>query len=181
MRRVQQHLSPATPVYLVAVSACLLLSACASRREETVAIPARMAAPVKYESTVTNYFDLTMPASPVPRRLAVGAPEASRCGLHGRGGRHSAWMVPVIHDTSPPGTPAAASAAAAKDKGGKSAPATVAPSTSVIPLKAKPAGNGTARPDAVRLDDVSITGTRYYFWFSGETLSAVTRQTEACP
>ena len=34
---------------------------------------------------------------------------------------------------------------------------------------------------AVRLDDVSITVTLYYFWFSGETLSAVTRQTDACP
>jgi hypothetical protein len=139
-----------------------------------------MRAPVKYESTVTNYFDLTMPASPTPRRLAVGAPEASNCGLFGRGGRHSAWVVPVIHDTSTPGTPASV----AKDKNGKPV-AAAAPSTSIVPLKSSAGGNGTTRTSAgapsVRLDDVSITGTRYYFWFSGETLSAVTRQTDACP
>jgi hypothetical protein len=33
----------------------------------------------------------------------------------------------------------------------------------------------------VSLSDVSITGTRYYFWFSGDTISAVTRQADVCP
>ncbi|HJV63339.1 MAG TPA: hypothetical protein VJ743_20485 [Albitalea sp.] len=112
------------------------------------------------ESTVASYFDLT--GAPANRRLAFGAPETSPCPLLGGGGMHTGWVVPVVYDTS----------------GGKGkAPAGgTGKSTAAQATPAQLATSGT-----VSMDQISITGTRYFFWFSSDTLSAVTRRIDQCP
>ena len=56
-----------------ATFAGLVLSGCATRpAPQTDVATVRGPAPVKYETTVNNYFDLTMPAPSSTRRLAIG-------------------------------------------------------------------------------------------------------------
>lgn len=157
-----------------AALAGLALAGCASNSASVSSAPAmtRSAAPMRYETTVNNYFDLTMPAQSTPRKLYVGAPERSHCALFGTGGRHGGWMVPVIYDTTPPQTPHG-SASKTSDKSAKA---------TTQPLKVSTSGTPPAASSAtVSLKDVSITGTRYFFWFSSETLAGVTREPELCP
>lgn len=169
-------------------AAALGLTACATQPDtgrEPVVVRAK--APVKYEATVNSYFDFTAPPAPGPRKLSFGAPEASPCAIFGPGGRHASWVVPVIYDTSPPLVPTVASAATAAkpavDKNGKPVAAKTPVKTAAASPPAK--ATGTASPSggtaAVPLNEVSITGIRYFFWFSSETLSAVTRQADICP
>ncbi|MBW8829651.1 MAG: hypothetical protein JF606_09510 [Burkholderiales bacterium] len=131
-----------------------------------------------------------MPVVATPRRLAFGAPESSRCALWGPGGRHAGWVVPVIYDTTPqpaaplPMSPAATwvspTAKGAVDKKAKSP--TKASATAAMPvLKISTSGTSSSTTARMSLNDVSVTGTRYFFWFSGETLGAVTRQAGLCP
>lgn len=163
------------------------LTACASQPDvgrEPVVVRAK--APVKYEATVNSYFDFTAPPVPGPRKLAFGAPEASPCAIFGPGGRHASWVVPVIYDTSPPLVPTVASASpaakAALDKNGKPVAAKAPVKTAASP-PAKANGTTTASSGtvAVPMNEVSITGIRYFFWFSSETLAAVSRDADACP
>ena len=172
--RFIERLALATPALLLIV---VSLAGCAWRRD-AVSAPAqvRTSAPTKVEATVNNYFDLTMPPQPTPRKLAIGAPEASKCSLFGRGGRHAGWVVPVIHDTSPPSAVTASSTSGKLDK---DVPPTL-PKGAPQP-KANTSGTTAGRSGPVSLSDVSVTGTRYYFWFSGDTISAVTRQADVCP
>jgi hypothetical protein len=137
------------------LAAVTVLAACATSRP-TEGPPAHSRAPMNYESTISSYFDLT--GAPAHRRLAFGTPEASPCVLLGGGGRHLGWVVPVIYDT----TLAA----------NQPAPNTAAARASPTRLNA----GGT-----VSMDEVSITGTRYFFWFSSDTLSGVTRRGDLCP
>jgi hypothetical protein len=151
---------------LTALGAAVVLTACASGPAPQSTVAARTRAPVNYENTVSSYFDLTIAGPQNGRKLVFGAPESSHCPLLGSGGAHLGWVVPVVYDTTPP-------------TGGKSgAAATAAPtvktSNTVSTGANAPTGN-------VSLADVSVTGTRYFFWFSSDTLSAVTRRVDLCP
>jgi hypothetical protein len=167
-----------------AALASLALAGCASWSSPPPATTtvARSAAPTRYESTVNNYFDLTLPPQATPRKLTIGAPETSPCALHGTGGRHAGWVVPVIYDTSPPPTTTVAAAQrgmpstkAGNDKAGRS-------SATTAPLKVSSSGTPTAATGSTNsLKEVNVNGTRYFFWFSSETLAAVSRQPDACP
>jgi len=174
MRSIEQ-LALATPALLLIV--VLLTGGCASRRE-AVSAPAlvRTSPPTKVEATVNSYFDLTMPPQATPRKLAIGAPESSHCSLFGRGGRHAGWVVPVIHDTSPLSPLTASPTSGKLDKNVSLPPPKGAPQA-----KANTSGTTSGGAAPVSLSDVSITGTRYYFWFSGDTISAVSRQADVCP
>jgi hypothetical protein len=149
-----------------------LTAGCATRSDLSTPTPviSQSSAPTRYANTVNNYFDLTLPAQATPRKLYVGTPEKSRCALFGTGGRHAGWMVPVIYDTTPPSS---------------STPTRMSKNASAMPQPLHVNASGTAPANAstspVPLKDVSITGTRYFFWFSSETLAAVTRQADSCP
>jgi len=179
---------------LFAATASLALAGCASWSSAPPAAPtvARSAPPTRYESTVNNYFDLTMPPQSAPRKLTIGAPEGSPCALHGTGGRHAGWMVPVIYDTTPPASAATTSAMPQRGtpsaKGGNDKATKTAGSSAAtaLPLKSSTSGTPTASAattgtPANTLKDVNVQGTRYFFWFSSETLAAVSRQPDACP
>lgn len=170
----------------IAALASLALAGCASWSSPPPATStvARSAAPTRYEETVTNYFDLTMPPQTSPRKLTIGAPEGSPCALHGTGGRHVGWMVPVIYDTTPPTTSAMPqrnlpSAKAGNDKNAKTAKSNAA---TPLPLKSTTSGTPSAGGTPTgSLKEVKVEGTRYFFWFSSETLAAVSRTPDACP
>jgi len=174
--------------------ASLWLAGCASWSSPpaTTSTVARSAAPTRYEATVNNYFDLTMPPQATPRKLSIGAPEGSPCALHGTGGRHAGWVVPVIYDTTPPAQPttsampqrgvptAKGSNDKSSDKNSKTATASAA---TTQPLKSSTSGTPAASNGAptTSLKEVNIRGTRYFFWFSSETLAAVSRDSDTCP
>jgi len=150
---------------LTALSAAVVLTACASGPAPQLNAVVRTRAPTNYEATVSSYFDLTIPGPQTGRKLVFGAPESSLCPLFGSAGAHLGWVVPVVYDTSPPLVGKAPAT-------GKSATA-----SAKQPLKTSTSASGTG----ASLDEVSVTGTRYFFWFSSDTLSAVTRQIDLCP
>lgn len=154
------------------VVAAVVLTACATRTassDKTAQVRTR--APINYQRTVNDYIDLTA-MLPADRRLAIGAPETSNCPLFSPGGAHAGWVVPVVHDTSPaPAKPTQVLTASASTRG----------KPGVAPIPAKVATSGTAGRADVALDEVKVSGTRYFFWFSSETLAGVTRRADLCP
>jgi hypothetical protein len=145
------------------LAACVVAGCATSQRNDSVSV-VRTRPPSNYQTTVTDYFDIMVPGPQAQRRLAFGSPESSDCALHGRGGRHQGWMVPVIYDTSPAATAGSGKASASGTAAAKPAPTT---------LK-----NGTA---TATLQEVQISGKGYFFWFSADTIAAVTRRPEGCP
>ncbi|HEV7914900.1 MAG TPA: hypothetical protein VGP22_14125 [Albitalea sp.] len=158
--------------FAAALAACVVAGCATTQPSESVTV-ARSRAPVNYQGTVTDYFDIMVPGPQHNRKLAFGVPETSGCALHGSGGRHQGWMVPVIYDTSP-GATTAAGAGKSSASGTSAAKAATTTKTAV----AKPSSNGT--PSAT-LDEVKISGKGYFFWFSNETIAAVTRRADNCP
>jgi hypothetical protein len=161
---------------LTALSAAVVLAACASGPTPQDGDVVRTRAPANYENTVTSYFDLTIPGPQTGRKLVFGAPESSHCPLFGSAGTHLGWVVPVVYDTSPPAAATKGGTGAAAAKGNAAA--------SALAVKTAAAGAAAAPADGasgVSLADVSVTGTRYFFWFSSDTLSAVTRRIDLCP
>lgn len=152
--------------------AAVVLTACATRTtapEKSAQVRTR--APINYQRTVNDYIDLTT-MLPADRRLTIGAPEMSNCPLFSPGGSHAGWVVPVVHDTTPaPARPMQVSTALVAPRG-KSAAA---------PLPPKMSASGTASNADVALDEVKVSGTRYFFWFSSETLAGITRRADLCP
>lgn len=117
---------------IVAILVACLLAGCASRSNiGTPGEVVRSKAPVNYESTISNYFDLTVRGPQTNRELIVGNPERGTCPL-GRGNGMVGWVVPVQYNN--------------RNKDGS-----------------------------------TIAITKYYFWFSEETLKGVTRRMEVCP
>ena len=166
----------------IAVFTAVVLAGCASAppKQSTVV---RTRAPTHVESTVSSYFDLTLPGPQTNRKLAIGAPETSDCALGGSAGRHLGWVVPVIYDTSPPAATAPKSGGTtAAPVASKSVSKTAAVKTNSAAASTSAAAastSGTEQP--VTLSDVSLSGTRYFFWFSSDTLSAVSRRIDLCP
>ena len=150
---------------LAAALAACVAAGCATRPgNDSAPTVVRTRPPINYQTSVTNYFDLMVPGAPSQRRLAFGAPESSDCALHGTGGRHQGWMVPVIYDTS--GTAPA---------GGKASASGTAAASKPAPTRIQD-GEATAT-----LQEVKISGKGYFFWFSSDTIAAVTRRGDACP
>jgi hypothetical protein len=174
---------------ITALSTAVLFAGCASGPPPTSpATQMRTLAPVNYETTVTDYFDLMLPGPQTGRKLSIGAPESSPCGLRGGGGRYMGWVVPVIYDTSPPqGNPLptatpANSGNAKKPAAGSAASKASASSAASKASAGSSASNAAANaPATVALQEVSVSGARYFFWFSSETLSGVTRRADLCP
>jgi len=84
---------------LSALSAVLAVAAgCASVPQQSTAAVVRGRAPVNYESTISDYFDLA--GAPAERKLVYGSPETSPCALTSGGGAHLGWVVPVVYDTT---------------------------------------------------------------------------------
>lgn len=148
-----QRLVPAAAAFVLA-----LVAGCATGPAPESSTVVRTRAPQNFENTVTNYFDLMVPNAPASRKLVFGTPETSPCVMFGR---HLGWVVPVVFDVQ---SSTAATRAGAKPaaSGGKAATAS--------------SGTGP-----ITLDEVSITGTRFFFWFNNDTLGAVTRRADLCP
>lgn len=156
---------------LAAACAACAIGGCAiaPRNDLAAAAPVRTKPPSHAQASVSDYFDLMMPAT-TQRRLSFGTLEASDCALHGTGGRHQGWMLPVIYDTT--ATASAGKAMAAGRTSGSG--------TSAAQGKA-PAAAPKEDASTASLQDVKISGKGYYFWFSSDTIAAVTRRADACP
>lgn len=150
-------------VPLAVVVAAALLAGCATGPAPQSNTVVRTRAPQNFENTVTNYFDLMVPNAPPNRKLVVGTPETSPCVLFGR---HLGWVVPVVFDVQ-------SSTAASRAAGAKGST-----SNGARPAGATTASSGTG---PITLEEVSITGTRFFFWFNNDTLGAVTRRADLCP
>ena len=150
-------------VPLAVVVAAALLAGCASGPAPQSSTVVRTRAPQNFENTVTNYFDLMVPNAPASRKLVFGTPETSPCVMFGR---HLGWVVPVVFDVQ---SSTASSRAAGARTTGANAGKTSGSST---------ASSGTG---PITLEEVSITGTRFFFWFNNDTLGAVTRRADLCP
>ena len=181
-----------------AAVAAAVLAGCASAPVAEAPTIVRSAAPVNYESAVTNYFDFMVRGPQSNRSLSIGAPEPSDCVMRGGGGAYAGWVVPVIYSTSadPAHSKGAANSASHAEATAKTAHSAARPT-------AKSATKGTARathgrtahaaeaaqaadPPALTtptasLGEVSITGKSYFFWFSRETINAVTERLGPCP
>jgi hypothetical protein len=179
-----------------------VLAACSSTPVAPPPSVVRTAAPVNYESSITNYFDFMIPGPQTSRSLTIGVPQPSDCVMRGGGGNYAGWVVPVIYGTS-----ALASSGHGHDAAHEAAQADAdlppratsgtgrVGTRSKIPLKGQrnsPARNGghaavaAADPPAATtptasLNEVSITGKSYFFWFSHETINAVTERLGPCP
>ncbi len=154
-----------------AVLACLV-AGCATQRPEPKASVVRARPPSDYQGTITNYFNVHVRGPQTERRLAFAPPESSKCALRGSTGAYKAWMVPVIYETS----------ARPADGGPRSAAMTRTRTAAVAPEAAlREAPDMAARDAVVTLDEVNVSGKGYFFWFTHDTISAVTRRADRCP
>ncbi|HEX6708358.1 MAG TPA: hypothetical protein VF169_26730 [Albitalea sp.] len=152
-----------------AMAACVAAGCATSQRTDAPTV-VRTKAPAHYQETVTNYFDIMMRGPQTNRKLAFGSPEASDCAIHGSGGYHQGWMVPVIYDTSP------VTSTAPTVKGAKTSTSGTAAANK--PVQATVNDDGVA---SATLSEVKISGKGYFFWFSSDTIAAVTRRADSCP
>lgn len=81
-----------------ALVAAALAAGCASAPppEPTVV---RSRAPVNYENTITNFFDLTIRGPQPNRVLTIGKPEPGGCPVGGQVTSALGWVVPVQYAT----------------------------------------------------------------------------------
>jgi len=185
----------------------LVVSGCASRQNDPTDGVSRAAAPVKYETTVTTYFDLTSRTPPAQRKISFSPPETTNCRILASSGGHLGWVVPVMYETSAPPLSAApvvpakteapvqvakAAPPASKGKPAKgrrkgAAPvaatgAVAAPAAATAVAAALVSPVGSSDGPVATLENVSVTGkTRYFFWFDRETINAVTKRMDICP
>lgn len=89
-----------------AVLAACLTAGCAHWYEpEEPAAPqvVRTRAPVNYEQSIANFYDLTQPGQQKNRELQIGTPERGDCPMAARNqSAHLGWVVPVQHKTKSP-------------------------------------------------------------------------------
>ena len=76
-----------------------LLAGCANRAPPEVPTVVRARAPVNYENTITNFFDLTIKAPQPNRVLSIGKPEPGGCPVGGHSTSAFGWVVPVQYAT----------------------------------------------------------------------------------
>ncbi|HEX6361833.1 MAG TPA: hypothetical protein VFZ93_02685 [Albitalea sp.] len=162
-----------------ACAACVIAGCATGPRDDGATSVVRTRPPLNYQTSVADYFDLMLPAPQAQRRLAIGEPEASDCALYGTGGVHQGWVVPVIYDTSP-ATASGSKVPAKRPAGARAAAArTSAAGTSAAgPAATTTVNDGIA---TATLQEVKISGKGYFFWFSSDTIAAVTRRADGCP
>jgi hypothetical protein len=85
---------------LAVLAACLSV-ACATRpAPEPQSTVVRTRAPINYEKTITNFYDLTIAGPQTGRELQFGAPERGTCSMSSRNqSGHLGWVVPVQYKT----------------------------------------------------------------------------------
>jgi hypothetical protein len=189
------------------LAVALVVSGCASRQNDPTDGVSRAAAPVKYETTVSTYFDLTSRTPPAQRKISFSPPETTNCRILASSGGHLGWVVPVMYETNAPpplvapvvpakteapvqvakaappapkGKPAKGRQKAAAPVAAASAAAAPVGATAVAAAVVSPVGS--SNDPVATLDNVSVTGkTRYFFWFDRETINAVTKRMDICP
>ena len=82
-----------------ALLAALLIAGCASTPVQEAPVVVRSRAPVNYETTITNFFDLTVRGPQPNRVLTFGKPEPGGCPLGGHVTSALGWVVPVQYAT----------------------------------------------------------------------------------
>ncbi|MEO7335418.1 MAG: hypothetical protein ABIV63_02460 [Caldimonas sp.] len=78
--------------------AAALVAGCASTPDEVPTV-VRARAPVNYENTITNFFDLTIKGPQPNRVLSIGKPEPGGCPVGGQATSAFGWVVPVQYAT----------------------------------------------------------------------------------
>jgi hypothetical protein len=78
--------------------AAALVAGCASAPVEVPTV-VRARAPVNYENTITNFFDLTIKGPQPNRVLNIGKPEPGGCPVGGQVTSALGWVVPVQYAT----------------------------------------------------------------------------------
>jgi len=82
-----------------ALLAALLIAGCAGTPVQEAPVVVRSRAPVNYETTITNFFDLTVRGPQPNRVLTFGKPEPGGCPLGGHVTSALGWVVPVQYAT----------------------------------------------------------------------------------
>jgi len=78
-----------------ALAMAVVIAGCASDPVLEAPVVVRSRAPVNYEATITNFFDLTIRGPQPNRVLAFGKPEPGGCPLGGHVTSALGWVVPV--------------------------------------------------------------------------------------
>ena len=81
------------------VSCIALLAGCGSSSPPPAPPVSRAAAPVNYEKSIVNYFDLTIKGPQRNRELDIGKPEPGGCPVGGQATSAYGWVVPVQYAT----------------------------------------------------------------------------------
>jgi len=82
-----------------ALAMAVVIAGCASDPVLEAPVVVRSRAPVNYESTITNFFDLTIRGPQPNRVLTFGKPEPGGCPLGGQVTSALGWVVPVQYAT----------------------------------------------------------------------------------
>ena len=82
-----------------ALAAAALVAGCASNAPPEAPVQVRTRAPVNYEKTITNFFDLTIRGAQPNRILTFGKPEPGGCPVGGQITSELGWVVPVQYAT----------------------------------------------------------------------------------
>jgi outer membrane lipoprotein SlyB len=77
----------------------VLLAGCVTTPAPQAPTAVRSRQPVNYESTITNFFDLTIRGPQPNRVLSIGKPEPGGCPLGGHITSALGWVVPVQYAT----------------------------------------------------------------------------------
>jgi len=83
----------------VSLSCLALLAGCAGTSSPPQPVVSRAPAPVNYEKSIVNYFDLTIRGPQRNRELDIGKPEPGGCPVGGHISSQRGWVVPVIYAT----------------------------------------------------------------------------------
>lgn len=81
-----------------ALSAALVAGCVSAPTPEAPAV-IRARAPVNYENTISNFFDLTIKGPQPNRVLTIGKPEPGGCPVGGHATSAFGWVVPVQYAT----------------------------------------------------------------------------------
>lgn len=88
---------------LAVVAACVSVGCATQPAPEPQTKVVRTRAPVNYEQTITNFYDLTIAGPQKGRELQFGTPERGTCSMSSRNqSGHLGWVVPVQYKTKAP-------------------------------------------------------------------------------
>ena len=84
---------------VASVCVVVLLAGCAGSPEPAEPAVSRAPAPMNYQKSIVNYFDLTIRGPQRNRELDIGKPEPGGCPVGGHITSQRGWVVPVIYAT----------------------------------------------------------------------------------